>query len=130
MPDKKEEIVEGPVEATEDSENMASEITFTDEFGVQFTIGFDRASAMQAEAIYGLSFSEAMSGKSYVIRNLFAASFIKNHPNIKPQTVERLWANMRNKRELYQTLALIYGNTAGSVLEEPEEGKGTSWTIL
>lgn len=112
-----------------EEETVPTEIVFTDN-GVQYTLGFDRASAMKAEKLFDLSLNEAMSGKSSAIQNLFYAAFIKNHPHIKPRTVQSLWEKLTDKQSLYQALVAMYGNTAGSVLEEPEEGKGISWKTM
>lgn len=116
-------------EVIAEEETIATEIVFTDN-GVQYTLGFDRASAMKAEKMFDLSLNEAMSGKSSAIQSLFYGAFIKNHPHIKPRTVQQLWEKLTDKQGLYEALVAMYGNTAGSVLEEPEEGKGISWKTL
>lgn len=114
-------------EASEAVPEIPTEIVFCDETGVEFTLGFDRESAMKAEKLYDLSLNEVTSGKASAIVNLFSASFIKNHPHVKPQTVQRLWGALEDKQGLYEALVAMYGNTAGSLLEEPEKGKGISW---
>lgn len=111
----------------DESIEVPTEIVFRDETGVEFTLGFDRESAMKAEKVYDLSLNEIMSGKTSVIMDLFSAAFIKNHPHAKPQTVQRLWEALEDKQGLCKALVTMYGNTAGSLLEEPEKGKGMSW---
>lgn len=118
-------LVEEKVEETPE-DTVPTEIVFTDN-GVTYTLGFDRASAMKAEKIFDLSLNEATSGKSSAIKSLFFASFIKNHPHIKPRTMNQLWEKLEDKQGLYEVLVGMYGNTAGSVLEEPEAGKGIGW---
>lgn len=113
----------------EEAPEIPTEIVFRDETGVEFTLGFDRESAMKAEQLYNLSLNEVMSGKVSAIRSLFSAAFIKNHPHAKPQTVQRLWEALENKQGLYEALLAMYANSAGSLLEEPEEGKGISWGV-
>lgn len=120
-------LVEETVEKTAPEEDaVPTEIVFTDN-GVSYVLGFDRASAMKAEKMFDLSLSEAMSGKASAIQSLFFAAFIKNHPHIKPRTMQQLWNKLEDKQSLYEVLVGMYGNTAGSVLEEPEQGKGIGW---
>lgn len=119
-----EETVEETVSVDEDT--VPTSVEFIAE-NKRYVLEFDRMSAMRAEKLFDLSLNEAISGKSSAIENLFAAAFIKNHPHTKPSVIKRIWDGMKEKQELYQILVAMYGNTAGSVLEEPEEGKGTSW---
>lgn len=119
-------LVEETVETAPEEDTIPTEIEFTDN-GVSYVLGFDRASAMKAEKMFDLSLSEAMSGKASAIQSLFFAAFIKNHPHIKPRTMQQLWNKLEDKQSLYEVLVGMYGNTAGSVLEEPEKGKGIGW---
>ena len=119
-------LVEETVETAPEEETVPTEITFTDN-GVTYVLGFDRASAMKAEKMFDLSLNEAMSGKASAIQSLFFAAFIKNHPHIKPRPMQQLWNKLEDKQGLYEVLVGMYGNTAGSVLEEPEQGKGIGW---
>lgn len=119
-------LVEETVEVAPEEDTVPTEITFTDN-GVTYVLGFDRASAMKAEKMFDLSLNEAMSGKASAIQSLFFAAFIKNHPHIKSRTMQQLWNKLEDKQGLYEVLVGMYGNTAGSVLEEPEQGKGIGW---
>lgn len=119
-------LVEETVKTAPEEDTVPTEIVFTDN-GVSYVLGFDRASAMKAEKMFDLSLSEAMSGKASAIQSLFFAAFIKNHPHIKPRTMQQLWNKLEDKQGLYEVLVGMYGNTAGSVLEEPEQGKGIGW---
>lgn len=124
----KEDMAAAEIELAE--EKVPEEIAFVGKDGCQFRIGFDRESAMKAEKMYDLSLTEATSGKSSAIYGLFASSFIKHHPKIQPGTVKALWDQMEDKQELYRTLVMMYANTAGSLLEEPDKGNGISWKTL
>lgn len=119
-------VADGAAETALEDDTVPTEIVFTDN-GVSYTLGFDRASAMKAEKMFDLSLSEAVSGKASAIQSLFFAAFIKNHPHIKPRTMLQLWDKLEDKQGLYEALVGMYGNTAGSVLEEPEQGKGIGW---
>lgn len=102
-------------------------ITFTDN-GVKYTLEFDRDSATRAERAMGISMSELQTGKTYLVKDLFAAAFAKHHPHIKPSTVESLFNRITDKTGLYQKLVYMYASAASTVLEDPEdEGNAISW---
>lgn len=96
--------------------------------GAKYTLEFDRDTAVKAERAFGISLAELQSGKTYIVHDLFVASFMKHHPHIKGQVVEEFFKNISNKSELYSKLVTMYAAAAGSLLEEPEdEGKAISW---
>lgn len=106
----------------------AHEIVFEAD-GIVYTLGFDRASAAHAESAYGISYAEVISGKTYVVENLFRASFAKNHPFVDVDVIDSLWRRLEGKSELYKTLASMYIEAAASVLNDPDEETAISWMI-
>lgn len=96
--------------------------------GTKYTLEFDRETAVQAERAFGISVSELNSGKSHVVKDLFAASFLKHHPKIKNTTVNMFYDNIEDKTGLYRHLSEMYAAAAQTLLEDPEdEGKAISW---
>ena len=103
-------------------------ITFEYE-GTEYILEFDRETAQKAELTFDVSMSELLSGKTAMMYALFTAAFMKHHPRIKPTTVRMFWERMPEKQELYAALVAMYGNTVGTLLEDPEEGKAISWKM-
>lgn len=101
----------------------AHEIVFEAD-GIVYTLGFDRASAAHAESAYGISYAEVISGKTYVVENLFRASFF-----VGVDVIDSLWRRLEDKSELYKTLASMYIEAAASVLNDPDEETAISWMI-
>lgn len=99
--------------------------------GTTYTLEFDRDTAQKAERAFGISIGEIQSGKTYLVHDLFMAAFMKHHPHIKPSVVDGFFENIKDKTELYQTLAKMYAEAAGSLLDEPEdEGKAIGWKVV
>lgn len=102
-------------------------ITFEDK-GTTYTLEFDRETAVRAERAFGISMAELQTGKTYMVRDLFAAAFVKHHPHIKPTTVQSFYDRITDKVDLYNKLALMYAAAAGTLLEDPEDmGNAISW---
>lgn len=110
----------------EDTIQVPERIKFTYK-GKEYVLEFDRASVARAERTYGVAITEMTTGKLTVMQDMFAAAFIKNHPKVSRSLINEIFYSMREKVELYQMLVLMYSEVANSVLEDGEEGNGTSW---
>lgn len=98
--------------------------------GTTYTLEFDRNTAMQAERMFDISIGEVQAGKISMLPSLFAAAFMKHHPNIKNGVVSGMLDKMSDKAGLYQMLAAMYLETASSVLEEPDAGNALTWKAM
>ena len=80
--------------------------------------------------MFDLSLQEVTSGKVTAVRELFMAAFIKHHPHIKPSVANGFFDAMPDKSALYEKLVEMYGETVGTLLDEPDEGKAISWKVM
>lgn len=96
--------------------------------GKEYTLEFDRHAVAKAERTYGIDLTQMTTAKLTLMQDLFAAAFIKHHQKVKRSLINEIFYSMDEKVELYQMLVAMYSNVANSVLEDSEEGNGTSWT--
>ena len=111
---------------TEETLDVPERIEFDYE-GTKYIMEFDRDTAMQTEKAYDDSLPDLRAGKITAMEALFAGSFMKHHPNIKPSTVDRFRDMMGDKVELYRNLTAMYSVCISALLAEPEEGNAISW---
>lgn len=92
--------------------------------GADYIMEFDRASVLTAEKAFDLSLSNLLVDgglpKISDLENLFHASLLKHHPNIKRPVVEHLFELQADKSGLFQDLFEMYGEVVKPLLaEEP-----------
>ena len=95
--------------------------------GTKYIMEFDRDTATQTEKVYDVSLPDISAGKITAMEALFAGSFMKHHPNIKPTTIETFKNMMGDKVSLYKALVGMYSTCISTLLDEPEQGKAISW---
>lgn len=94
--------------------------------GTTYTMEFDRATVKAAEVMFGFDISNVGTPSTANMENLFHASLLKHHPNIKPRTVEMLYAPQGDKVDMFRDLVSMYMETVGTLLVEDDEGKAVS----
>lgn len=98
--------------------------------GSPFILEYDRASAMQAERILGISLNSIQSGKLSVNYDLFAGAFLKHHPNIKTATIDAIFNALSDKADLFHELQTMYVESLTSIMDEPDSKNVISWTKM
>lgn len=94
--------------------------------GTTYTMEFDRATVKAAESAFGFDISNVTTPSTTNMENLFHASLLKHHPNIKPTTVDMLYAPQADKVGMFQDLVAMYMETVGTLLVEGDKGKAVS----
>ena len=113
--------------AKDSKEKQVSKISFEYK-GAKYVLEYDRDSVMQAEKLFDLSIGEVRDLKLSSFDGLFRGAFLKHHPTIDQELVDEIMSRFTDKADLFKNLAAMYGNCVMSLLEEPEEGNGISWT--
>lgn len=98
--------------------------------GTSYTLEFDRKTCEIAERSLGLSLSDVMSGKLTYLPVLFQAAMRKHHPSLKHTQILEILNSMGDKMDLYQALVTMYADCVSTLVDEPEEGKATSWKLV
>ena len=94
--------------------------------GTTYTMEFDRDAVKAAEAAFGFDVSNVNTPSTTNMENLFHASLLKHHPNLKPSTVSMLYAPQSDKVGLFQDLVSMYMETVVTLLVDGDEGKAVS----
>ena len=83
---------------------------------------------------------EAMERKGFVVSDiqekpmttlpaLFAGAFLAHHKYVKPEVIEKIYANTKGKEGLIGKLAEMYNEPILALIEEPEDAEGNAeWT--
>ena len=96
--------------------------------GNEYCLEYTRASVEQMER-KGFKLSDIMDKPVTTLPSLFAGAFIAHHRNIKPETIEEIFSNMKGKGNLIERLALMYNEPIEALIGEPEEAEGNlEWT--
>ena len=95
--------------------------------GTDYIMEFDRASVVAAEKAFDFSLETIASGgipKITDLQNLFHASLLKHHPNIKRPVVEMMFELQSDKAGLFSDLVTMYGDAVKPLLsDEPSDPK-------
>lgn len=89
--------------------------------GSDYIMEFDRASVVAAEKAFDFSLDNIAGGgipKVTDLENLFHASLLKHHPNIKRPVVEHLFELQADKSGLFQDLVEMYGEAIKPLLSD------------
>ena len=101
---------------------MAKTISFKwDKDGRTYTLEFTRTTAGRLEKA-GFKASEIEDNMNWMLPILWKCAFLAHHSDAKDETVEEIFNSITNKKDLYNRLAEMYGETLESLFAEPEEG--------
>lgn len=94
--------------------------------GSDYTMEFTRETVKASEGMFGIDIQNVGTPSLSNMENLFHASLLKHHPNIKPSTVGTLYELQADKVDMFRDLVAMYMETVGTLIADGEEGKGLS----
>lgn len=101
---------------------MAKTISFTYE-GQDYILEFTRASIVKMEQS-GFIHDDIYEKPMSAIPQLFAGAFIAHHPSVSKNTIDAIYDNIGNRRELLKTLSDMYLEPIETLMEDNKgEGK-------
>jgi len=100
---------------------MAKTLKFKGNDGRDYVLEFTRDSIRTMER-GGFVISEIDSKPMTVLPRLFSGAFLAHHKFVKQDTIDEIYAKLKNKSELIEKLAEMYNETIESLVEEPDEG--------
>ncbi len=109
---------------------MAKTINFEHK-GVAYTLEYTRKSIENLER-RGFKISDIEEKPVTTFPMLFAGAFLAHHRFVKPEIIDEIFKQIKNKDELIGKLAEMYNEPIREMLDEPEESEGnlvwgTSW---
>lgn len=94
--------------------------------GNKYTLEYTRDSVRQLEKS-GFSLQGFKDAPFSNLLILFKGAFISQHKFIKDNVVEEMWEALTNKEALIEKLMEMYGDTAESFLDEPDDEGKVNW---
>ncbi len=101
---------------------MAKTITFTFE-GTNYTLEYTRKSIETMEK-QGFVISQVSDKPMSVLPTLFRGAFIAHHKFVKTDVIDKIFAKMTNREELFTTLVEMYNEPIVALMDEPESDEG------
>ena len=98
--------------------------------GVSYTLEYNRTTVVLLENS-GFKLDEFLEKPMSHIELAFSGAFMKNHPKVSQNTIDEIFANLKNKNELIKTLHTMIRESYDSLLEEPDSDEGNAiWEIV
>lgn len=94
--------------------------------GVKYNLGFSSRSIQEMER-RGFHICEVPEKTLTLLPDLFAGSFIKNHPTVSPEVVDEIYTRIDDKSELLGALVDLYTIAVNEYIAELEKGNGLKW---
>ena len=87
--------------------------------GQDYTLEYDRMSVKLLEQA-GFNLEEYIAKPMNNIELAFAAAFIKHHPKVSQETMDKIYKSCPNKNQLIATLSNMIDECYRSLTDEPE----------
>lgn len=104
---------------------MAKTITIKDKLGNEYTLEYTRRSVELLER-KGFKLEEIGKFPLTMLPTLFEGAFLAHHKQIKKETVDEIFASLKNKDELFGKLAEMYSEPIEAYVAEPEDDEGNA----
>ena len=100
---------------------MAKRIKFTFEDN-DYTLEFTRRTVREMER-EGFIAEKANETPMTSLPKMFAGSFKAHHKYVKPDVIEKIFAQIGEKEDLFSQLVEMYNETLETLFEEPEDNE-------
>ena len=99
--------------------------------GETYTLEYNRNAIVLLEN-NGFNLDEFLKKPMSNIELAFTGAFIKNYPKLNQTTIDDIYKNLKNKKELISILHKMITESYDSLLEEPEDGDGgnATWEVV
>ena len=104
---------------------MAKTLTFTFE-GTDYTLEFTRRTVREMEK-EGFVIKSVEDKPVTALPQFFAGAFKVHHKFVKPEVIEKIYASMGNKEDLFGKLSEMYADTLETLFQEPDNEKKVEW---
>ena len=93
------------------------QITVSDEYGNKYFLEYSKTSILQMEKA-GFSLEDFDKQPVMMTTMLYQGAFIKNHRNIKVETMDKIYAALKNKEGFLKKLVEMYTEQSDALVEE------------
>lgn len=107
--------------------NTKIKLTYKD---VPYVLEYDRMSVKTLEA-NGFNVNEFLDKPFSNIELAFAGAFLKHHRKVKPDVINEIYSNCKDKDKLITALTNMISETYDSLFDEPESDEGNAeWEVV
>ena len=102
------------------------QITVSDEYGNKYILEYSKNTIMRMEKS-GFVFDEIESKPVLMTTLLYQGAFLKNHPNTKGETMDKIYDSLANKELLFKKLAEMYLEQSDALVDEGNSEWEANW---
>lgn len=103
-----------------------TKISFTFE-GKDYCLEYTRQTVKKMEE-RGFVAARILEAPMSVLPDLFAGAFMANHKFTDRKVIDAIFDKMTNKKQLVETLSLMYNEPIEALMADGDEGNGVQWT--
>lgn len=102
------------------------QITVSDEYGNKYRLEYTKNTIMRMEKA---GFSLEKFDESPVLQTslLVSGAFVANHPSIKNETIDKIYASLKNKEDFLKKLIEMYTEHSDKLVEEGNADWEANW---
>ena len=101
-------------------------ITVSDEYGNKYRLEYTKNTIVRMEKS-GFSMDKFNEAPVMMITMLVQGAFMANHPSVKPETVEKIYDNLKNKEGFIKKLVEMYSEHAEKLVAEGNADWEANW---
>ncbi len=94
--------------------------------GKDYCLEYTRKTVKQRED-RGFALSRFVDAPMTVLPDLFAGAFLANHKYEKRDVIDAIFAKMKDKQVLIETLTQMYNEPINALMDEGDEGNEIAW---
>lgn len=102
------------------------QITVSDEYGNKYKLEYTKKTIIRMES-QGFNLNEIDDAPVKQVTLLVHGAFMANHPSVKDETVEKIYANLKDKDAFLGKLAEMYAEHAEKLVEEGNAEWEANW---
>ena len=102
------------------------QLTVSDEYGNKYRLEFTKHTVMMTEKA-GFSLEKLSEAPVFQTMLLVQGAFAANHRNIKPETVDKIYASLKNKEGFLKKLIDMYNEQGDKLVEEGNADWEANW---
>ncbi len=93
------------------------QITLKDENGKEYTLEYTKSVIMHMEK-QGFSFEDFDKKPVLMTSMLVQGAFVKNHPSVKYEKIEKIYQSLKNKQAFLEKLTEMYNEHQDELVDE------------
>lgn len=102
------------------------QLTVSDEYGNKYRLEYTKESVIRTERA-GFSLEKFSESPITQTMLLVQGAFLANHKNTKPETIDKIYASLKNKEGFLKKLIEMYNEQGDKLVEEGNADWEANW---